>query len=219
MEYSETPDAVYEALAQAAKGLAHPKRLEVLDLLAQGERPVDSISESVRLGVTTTSAHLQILFRAGLVDRRREGTRVLYRLPGDDVARLLMSLRSVAERRSAALELARRVLLDDDLPVTDLPPAELAAGARAGRLIVLDVRGNDEYAAGHLAGARSLPLGELEARLSELPPGTPVVAYCRGSYCVMSHAAVALLRERGFDAAVTAEGVLEWRAAGHEMIA
>ena len=217
MEYRTTPSAVFDALAQAAKGLAHPKRLELLDLLAQGERSVDALAQATDLQVTTASAQLQALHRAGLVDRRKEGVRVLYRLSGDEVAHVLTALRSVAERRIASLELTRRTLLSDELPVVDLQAETLVEGARAGRLVVLDVRSADEYSQGHIPGARSIPVEELEARLQELPRDSEIVAYCRGSYCVMSHDAVKLLRENGLDASVLSEGVLEWRAAGLDL--
>ena len=217
MEYRTTPAAVFEALAQSAKGLAHPKRLQLLDLLAQGERSVDALARATDLQVTTASAQLQGLHRAGLVDRRKEGVRVLYRLSGDEVAHLVTALRTVAERQIASLELARHRLHSDELPVVDLAADELVEGARSGRLVILDVRGADEYGQGHLPGARSIPVDELEVRLEELPRESKIVAYCRGTYCVMSHDAVKLLREHGLDAAVLREGVLEWRAAAVEL--
>lgn len=216
MDYG-SKEAVFDAFARVAKALAHGKRLELLDLLAQGERSVDALAHSADLQVTTASAHLQGLHRAGLVRRRREGTRVFYALAGDDIAALLTTLHGVARRRVAEVELARRAWLDregDEPPVIDVGADELSRRARSGELVVLDVRPAQEYAAGHIPGALSLPLSELEERLDELPADADLVAYCRGTYCVMSHDAVRVLRSRGRQARVLSEGMLEWRAAG-----
>jgi rhodanese-related sulfurtransferase len=221
MEYGRK-EAVFDAFAGVAKALAHGKRLELLDLLAQGQRPVDALASAAALQVTTASAHLQALHRAGLVSRRREGTRVFYALAGDDVAALLTALHGVAERRVAAVELASRAWLDregDEAPVVDVGAKELRRRARSGELVVLDVRPAEEFAAGHIPGARSIPVAELDQRLDELPVDAEVVAYCRGTYCVMSHDAVRLLRARGREARVLSEGMLEWRAAGEPVSA
>jgi rhodanese-related sulfurtransferase/DNA-binding transcriptional ArsR family regulator len=215
MEYRAHESALFEGFAQVAKGLAHPQRLELLDVLVQGERSVDALASATGLRVSTASALLQTLDRAGLVERRKEGRRVLYRLAGDDVAALLATLRSVAQRRVAGVELARRALLEhEDAPVVAVGRAELLARARAGTLLILDVRPAEEFAAGHIPGARSLPVDELADRLDEVPEDAEVVAYCRGEFCVMSHDAVQLLRRHGRRAAVLSEGMLEWRAAG-----
>lgn len=221
MELENSPrDALRAAFAATAKGLANPKRLELLDLLAQGERSVDALATAAGLGVTTASAHLQTLHASGLVARRREGTRVHYRLSGDDVAALLSLLQRVAHRHVAGVEIAQRAMVTDDAPpVIELPRDELLARVRAGEVLVLDVRPSDEFAAGHLAGALSIPLDELPARLDELPADIPIVAYCRGSYCVLSHDAARLLRESGRDAQVLSEGVLEWRADADDALA
>ena len=153
---------------------------------------------------------LQTLHRAGLVERRRDGSRVLYRLAGDDVAGLLALLRSVAQRRVASVELARHALLDrDDAPVVEVPRGALLERANSGKLELLDVRPADGYASGHIPGARSIPVDELAPRLDAV-----VVAYCRGQFCVMSREAVELLRRHGRRATVLSEGMLEWRAAG-----
>ena len=206
-------DALRSTFASTAKGLANPKRLELLDLLAQGERSVDALASTAGLGVTTASAHLQTLHASGLVARRRDGTRVLYRLSGDDVAALLSLLQRVAHRHVAGVEIAQRAMVAEDAPpVVEMPRDELLAKARTGEILVLDVRPPDEYAAGHLPEALSIPITELPARLDELSADTPIVAYCRGTYCVLSHDAVRLLRESGRDAQVLSEGVLEWRA-------
>lgn len=215
MECTSEKDDLVEGFAQVAKGLAHPKRLELLDVLAQGERSVESLAHAAGLRLTTASALLQTLSRAGLVERRKEGSRVVYRLAGDDVAALIATLRSVAQRRLARVEIARRALLDrDDAPVVEIGRRELLERARSGQLLVLDVRPAEEYSAGHIPGARSLPADELADHLDDVPEHVEVVAYCRGRYCVMSHDAVQLLRRHGRHAAVLSEGMLEWRAAG-----
>lgn len=218
MECTNDQTTLFEAFALTGKGLANPKRLELLDLLAQGERSVDALARAARLQVTTASAHLQTLRQSGLVARRRDGAHILYRLAGEDVAELLALLRAVAQRHVADVELARRELMGEDVPVRALDRAELMQRARSGDVVVLDVRPAEEFAQGHIPGALSIPVGELAGRLDELPPNAEVVAYCRGSYCVMSHDAVRLLRDRGRQAVVLAEGMLEWRAAG-EVIA
>lgn len=206
--------ALRAAFVATAKGLANPVRLELLDLLAQGERSVDALASTAGLGVTTTSAHLQTLHASGLVARRRDGTRVLYRLSGDDVAALLSLLQRVTHRHIAGVEIAQRAMVAGEAPpAVEIPRDELVERARAGEIVVLDVRPGDEFAASHLPGARSIPLAELTARLDELPAETPIIAYCRGSYCVLAHDAARLLRDSGRDARVLSEGVLEWRAA------
>lgn len=222
MELENSPrEALRAAFAQTAKGMANPKRLELLDLLAQGERSVDALASAAGLGVTTASAHLQTLHASGLVARRREGTRMLYRLSGDDVAELLSLLQRVAHRHVAGVEIAQRAMagLDDAPPVVELAREDLLARVEAGEVLVLDVRPADEFSAGHLPGALSIPIGELAARLDELPTDTPIVAYCRGSYCVISYDAARLLREAGREASVLSEGVLEWRATGEDALA
>jgi rhodanese-related sulfurtransferase/DNA-binding transcriptional ArsR family regulator len=219
MEYENEHATLFEAFALTGKGLANPKRLELLDLLAQGERSVDALARAAGLQVTTASAHLQTLRQSGLVARRRDGAHILYRLAGEDVAELLALLRSVAQRHVADVELARRELIGDDVPVRTLDRTELMQQARSGDVLVLDVRPAEEFAQGHIPGALSIPVGELADRLDELPADAEVVAYCRGAYCVMSHDAVRLLRGRGRQAQVLAEGMLEWRAAGGQVAA
>lgn len=219
MECAKANAALFEAFALTGKGLANPTRLDLLDLLAQGERSVDALARAAGLQVTTVSAHLQTLRQSGLVARRRDGAHIYYCLAGEDVAQLLALLRSVAQRHVADVELARRELIGDDVPVRELDRGELMQRARSGDVLVLDVRPAEEFAQGHIPGAHSIPVDELADRLDELPPGADVVAYCRGAYCVMSHDAVRLLRERGRQAEVLAEGMLEWRAAGEQVAA
>jgi rhodanese-related sulfurtransferase/DNA-binding transcriptional ArsR family regulator len=181
----------------------------MLELLAQGERPVVELAGVAGLNVTTASAHLQALRNAGLVTSRRVGRRILYRLSGPDVASLVVQLCAVAEAHRPDV----RAELDTALPTDDIrlmDRAELLAASGAGQVVVLDVRPSDEYAAGHLPGAVSIPLDELAARIAEVPADVEVVAYCRGRYCVLSHRAVRLLTDHGFDAGLAADGILEW---------
>src|SRR5574341_596298 len=197
-------DTVFEQLARIGKAIDSPKRLELLDLLAQGERSVDALARQAELGVTNASAHLQVLARARLAASRKDGTRVLYRLADDQVAGFLATLRGLAAVRLAELDQAVRTFLqtdDDPEPVTR---AELSERLASGTVTILDVRPIEEYAAGHIPGAHSIPPdrleAELEATLERLPDGAQIVAYCRGPYCVYAPTAVRLLRRRGIAA-------------------
>lgn len=204
--------ALFEAIATTGKALANGKRLELLDLLAQGERSVEALATAAGLGVTTASAHLQTLKRAGLVATRRDGTRVHYRLAGDDVAALYRQLLTVARAHQPAAEQARIAYLGPD-DAAEVTREELLRRVRAGTVTVVDVRPAEEYDAGHIPGAVSIPLGDLQARLAELPDGVEVVAYCRGATCVLAHDAVRYLARQGRRAARLADGMLEWRLA------
>lgn len=207
-------DALFTEFAVVAKALASPKRLELLDLLAQGPRSVDDLADAAEVGVSTCSAHLQTLRTAGLVRTRRDGKRIFYSLVDDDVARLWDHLRSVSQRHRPHTELARRAYLGPD-DTEAIRTDELLERLRVGDVVVLDVRPEPEYAAAHLPGAVHVPLEELADRLAELPRDREVVAYCRGRYCVLAHDAVRLLREHGITALRAGEGGLEWRLAGH----
>ena len=207
---------LYDAIARTGKALSSGKRLELLELLAQGERPVQQLAALSALKLTTASAHLQVLRRAGLVATRNEGTKVFYRLSGDDVAPLLSVLCEVADRHRAEVEAVRRSYLGDD-GVRQVGRGELLAAVADGRAVVLDVRPAEEYASGHIPGAVSIPLEELPERLTEIPEDAEVVAYCRGKYCVLSYEAAHLLNEHGRRAAVLDEGVLEWRSEGLDL--
>ena len=207
---------LFEQFARVAKALAAPRRLELLDLLAQGERSVDALARAAGIGVSTTSMHLQSLRQAGLVRTRKEGTSVHYRLAGDDVAGLYAQVRDVAIAHLGDADRARVAFLggDDTAPAESVPREELLSRARQGQVVVLDVRPRHEYVSGHVPGAVSVPVDELEQRLAELPADTDVVAYCRGAYCVLAYDAVRLLRSRGRAARRLREGMLEWRLAG-----
>jgi len=203
---------LYEQFARVGKALASPKRLELLDLLAQGQRSVEDLAEAAEVGLSSCSAHLQVLHHARVVTTRKDGTRVFYSLASDDVARLYADVRQVAASLLAEVEPARRAYLGDD--VEEVSREELLRRARAGEVTVLDVRPVAEYAAGHIPGAVSIPVSQLGERLAELPEGTEIVAYCRGPYCVFAHDAVRLLRAQGRAARRLAGGMPEWRLAG-----
>ena len=206
-------DALFAEFAAVGKALGNPKRLELLDLLAQGPRSVEDLAKDAEVGVSTCSAHLQTLREAGLVGARRDGKRIYYSLAADDVAGLWEHLRRVAQQHRPHTELARRAYLGpEDTAAVDTD--ELLRRLDAGETLVLDVRPDVEYAGGHLPGAVHIPLEELEQRLSELPRDRDIVAYCRGQYCVLAHDAVRLLASHGLTARRAADGVLEWRVAG-----
>ncbi|GAA3113597.1 ArsR/SmtB family transcription factor [Streptosporangium carneum] len=209
---------LYDAFAVSGKALASGKRLELLELLAQGERTVDALAKAAGLNLTTASAHLQTLKQAGFVAIRREGVRVHYRLAGDDVALLFALLRKVAENHQAAVPAARDAYLGDD-GTTEVTREELSARLRAGDVVVLDVRPVEEYLAGHIPGAVGIPVGELADRINELPEDCEIIVYCRGEYCVLAYDAVRLLAGRGRRAIRLSDGMLEWRLAGFPVAA
>jgi rhodanese-related sulfurtransferase/DNA-binding HxlR family transcriptional regulator len=206
-------EALFAEFAAVGKVLGNPKRLELLDLLAQGPRGVDDLAAAAELGMSTCSAHLQTLREAGLVETRREGKRVFYSLTGEDVAGLWDLLRRVAQHHRPHTDLARRAYLGPE-DTAAVSTDELLRRIESGDAVVLDVRPAPEYAGGHLPGALHIPLDELAGRLAELPRDREVVAYCRGRYCVLAHDAVRLLTSQGLAARRAAEGVLEWRLAG-----
>jgi rhodanese-related sulfurtransferase len=208
-----TKDALFAQFAAVGKVLGNPTRLELLDLLAQGPRCVDDLASAAQVGVSTCSAHLQTLREAGLVDTRREGKRIFYSLAGDDVAGLWDQLRRVAQRHRPHTELARRAYLGPE-DTTAVDTDELLRRLDDDDAVILDVRPEPEYAAGHLPGAVHIPLEQLTQRLAELPRDREIVAYCRGRYCVLAHDAVRLLSAHGMTARRAADGVLEWKLAG-----
>lgn len=207
-------DALNEQFARIGKAFASPRRVEILDLLAQGERSVEALATRAEVGVGLASAHLQVLRRAGLIVARRDGTRIFYRLAGDDVYRLLAAVRKSATDRLAETDRAARAYLGDADPLEPVSREELLERVKVGDALVLDLRPVEEYRAGHIAGALSLPLEELEARLAELPAGIEIVAYCRGPFCALAPQGVTLLRRRGLRARRLEDGFPEWRLAG-----
>ena len=204
---------LFDSLARVGKALGSGKRLELLDLLAQSERSVEALARAAGVGVTTCSAHLQTLRQAGLVATRRDGTKIHYRLAGPDVAALYALLRDVAGTHSAQAAAARDTYLGTE-HTEAVDRDELQRRLAAGAVIAVDVRPAEEYTAGHIPGARSIPLDQLADRLAELPDDAEVVAYCRGAYCVLAHDAVRLLTAHGRRAARLTDGMLEWRLAG-----
>lgn len=207
-------DLLYEQVARVGKALASPKRLEILEMLAQGEKAVETVATEVAIDVKLASAHLKALKEARLVQVRREGKRMIYRLSGGDVAQLGVTLRQVAEEHLVELRLALQQMMSEPDRMVQLGRKELLAQARRGEVVVLDVRPPEEFDTAHLPYARSVPLPELAQRLAELPRDVEIVAYCRGPFCLMSDEAVKLLREHGYRARKTFDGVSEWQAAG-----
>lgn len=197
----------YDALADTAKALTNPSRLRLLELLAQRERSVEVLARLAGRAVSTTSANLQVLRRAGLVTTRRQGTTIVYALAGDDVAGLVVALKRIAHRYSPVLH---HHASPDTATDTGEPTHETATPYRSG--IMLDVRPIEEYAAGHYPGAMSIPLEELPERIAEVPVDRAVTVYCRGEFCTLAREAATLLRGHGLDAVAMDEGVLEWRA-------
>lgn len=214
MNGREAKDRLYEQFARVAKALASPKRIELLDVLAQGERTVEVLADATGLGVTNTSAHLQVLRRAGLVETRKEATKVHYRLASDEVAAFVGGLRDLARSRLADVN---QIVADYFVARDALEPvsrAELVERTGRGDVVILDVRPHAEFLAGHIPGALSVPLDQLDDALARLPRRAQVVAYCRGPYCVLAPQAVERLRAKGFKARRLADGMPEWRLAG-----
>ncbi|MDW8468942.1 MAG: metalloregulator ArsR/SmtB family transcription factor [Burkholderiales bacterium] len=205
---------LYEAIGRVAAALASAARLKLLEYVAQRERSVETLAAMAGLSVANASKHLQALRQAGLVSARKEGLRVYYALAGDDVARLLAALREVAERRAADVERLVRDFLAQRDALEPVPASELLERAKKGLVTVLDVRPEEEYAAGHLPGAINVPLERLERAIARLPRRKEIVAYCRGPYCLLAFEAVAKLRRLGFRARRLQNGFPEWRAAG-----
>jgi rhodanese-related sulfurtransferase/DNA-binding transcriptional ArsR family regulator len=214
MQHRELKSLLYEQVARMGKALSSPKRLEILEMLAQGEKAVETIVTEVGIDVKLASAHLKALKAAQLVDVRREGKRMFYRLSGTDVAQLGVVLRQVAQEHLLELRMALRQMVSAPELLTQLSRKDLLAKARRGEVVMLDVRPQAEYDTAHLPHARSMPLSELAQRLSELPRDLEIVAYCRGPFCLMSDAAVTLLQAHGFQARKTLDGVSDWLAAG-----
>ena len=212
-EHRAFKDQLYGELARVGKALASPQRLELLDLLAQGARTVEDLAREASLSVANTSRHLRLLHAARLVETRRAGLYIYYRLADPSVYDLWRTLREVGERRLAEVERLRQVMAAEDGDLRPVSREELRALLASGQALALDVRPTIEYSQGHITGARSIPVDELEQRLDELPQGQAIVAYCRGPYCFFSGEAVALLNARGFRAYRLQDGFPEWRAA------
>jgi rhodanese-related sulfurtransferase len=205
---------LYEQVSRVSKALASPKRLELIELLCQCEKSVETLARETGMSVKLASAHLRALRASRLVETRKDGKYVLYRLADPSVADLWVSLRTLAEERLLDLQMALRSLIEARGTLVGIDRRSILRQARQGKVIVIDVRPEEEFAAGHLPCARSLPLAELKKRLNRLPKDKPVVAYCRGPFCMMAQDAVALLQKRGYRAQQLEDGVAEWRARG-----
>ena len=215
MEHRDFKDRLYAQFARLGHAVSTPKRLELLDLLSQGEKTVEQLAEQSNTAIKNTSAHLRVLRQAGLVDFRREGAYVHYRLADEYVAGFLLALEGLGRQRYSEV----REVVDAHLERRDvLEPigvADLRRRLAAGDVTLLDVRPADEFAAGHIAGAISIPVDQLAARAASLPRRKEIVAYCRGPYCVMAVDAVELLRRKGYRARRLTEGVPGWRERGY----
>jgi rhodanese-related sulfurtransferase/DNA-binding HxlR family transcriptional regulator len=206
--------ALFDAFASVAQALGSGRRAEIVDLLAQGERSVEEIANEISQSVANTSQHLRVLARAGLVRPRREGTRVFYRLASERVGDLWAAVRDVAVRHVAEVNQLADEYLGERDGVEHVSATELQERLARGDVVVLDVRPEPEYKAGHIPGAQSVPLDALASLAPKLPRRREIVAYCRGPYCAFAHEAVALLRQEGFSARRLEDGLPEWQAAG-----
>jgi rhodanese-related sulfurtransferase len=207
-------NAIYEEFARIGKAVSSPKRLELLDLLCQGERTVEALATETELSVANASQHLQVLRAARLIEGSKEGLYVTYRIADPAVGEFVRSIRVLAEKQLAEVERISRRFFEGRRGLEPIDRDTLIRRVRKGEVVVLDVRPVEEYRAGHIPGALSIPIQELKRRLFELPRDQEVVAYCRGPYCVFSDQAVELLRAQGFRAVRLDEGVLDWRARG-----
>lgn len=207
-------DALFEGFAEVAKALGSGRRSEIIDVLAQGERSVEAIAGELDQSVANTSHHLRALARAGLVTTRRDGTRIFYSLASERVADLWAAMRDVAAAHVAGFDRLAAAYLGERDGIEVIDRAELAARLRDGTVIVLDVRPPDEYAAGHIAGARSVPIAELRKHIRALPDDAEIVAYCRGPYCVYADDAIRALGRQGYRARRLIDGYPEWKRAG-----
>ena len=206
--------AIYEQFARVAKALGSGHRVELVELLSQGPRTVEALARLTDMSVANTSAHLQVLRGAGLVESTKEGLFVTYRLADPSVGDLLLAVRRVAEARLAEVEKITRAFLAENAQAEPIDERALRARVRKGEVTLLDVRPPEEFACGHIPGALSVPLPELAKQLASLPKRREIVAYCRGPYCVLAVEAVKQLRARGFKAVRLEEGVLDWAALG-----
>jgi rhodanese-related sulfurtransferase/DNA-binding HxlR family transcriptional regulator len=211
MASGDAKQALFEAIALMGKAFSSPRRLELLDLLAQAPRTVDALAAESGQSVANASQHLQALHAAGMVTRTREGTRVRYSLAGEEALRVWLALRDASAARLAEVERAAHDHLGED--VETIGREDLLERLSSGDVVLVDVRPPEEFAAGHIEGARSIPLAELERRLAELPPDREIVAYCRGPFCAYAHEAVRRLNDAGRSASRLEDGWPEWRLA------
>jgi len=213
----EFKDSIYGEFARIGKAVSSPRRLELLDLLCQGPRTVEVLAQQAGQSLANTSHHLQVLRAARLVEAAKEGVHVTYRLADEDVCVFYQGLRQLAEAHLAEIESVTRDFLDDRGVIEPVDSGDLLERVRRGAVTVLDVRPPEEYRAGHIPGALSVPLEQLERTLEELPRDREVVAYCRGPYCVLAVEAVEILRAHGFRALRLEDGIPDWRARGFDV--
>src|SRR5919202_5706330 len=214
MMHGELKDPLYAQFARIGHTVASPKRIELLDLLGQGEKTVEQLAEQSSTPLKNTSAHLRVLRQARLVETRREGTYVYYRLAGEDVFQFVRDLQTLGRNRLAEVERVANLYIDGRDELEPVSLKELRRRMREGDVTVIDVRPEEEYRAGHIPGALSIPVAQLKRRLAEIPKRREAVAYCRGPYCVYSVEAVGILRKHGYRARRAGEGLPEWRASG-----
>ena len=214
MSQRDFKDPLYEQFARIGHAVGSPKRIELLDLLAQAEKTVDTLAEQSTMPVKNTSAHLRVLRQAGLVEARREGTHVYYRVAGTDVSAFLRCLQTVARGRLAEVERITQLYVEGRDELEPVSLRELRRRMRENDVTIIDVRPEAEYRAGHIPGALSIPVAQLKRRLAEVPKRREVVAYCRGPYCVYAVEAVGILRKHGYRARRAEEGLPDWRAHG-----
>ena len=214
MQSREFKDLIFEQFAKIAQAFSAPKRLEIIDILAQGERDVDSLSRQVSMTIANTSRHLQILKQARLVESRREGVRIFYRLADEDVVQCWMNLQSLAEKRSSEIREVTRMFFEERDTMEPITKNELLNLIQNNEVTVLDVRPAVEYKNEHISGALSIPLSELNKRINEIPKNKNVIAYCRGTYCVLSAEAMFILKSAGIKAIRLKDGFPEWKQAG-----
>lgn len=210
----DTKDRLFAQFARLGSAISSPKRLELLDLLCQCEKAVETLADQSAMSIANTSRHLQVLRGAMLVENRKAGQRVFYRLADDEICGFMRSLRKLAEMRIAEIDRLVADYFDAPMLFQPVDRKGLFNRAKTGQVVILDVRPRDEYLAGHLPHAVSVPLAELKARLKTLSLKKEIVAYCRGPYCVLAQEAVAMLRSRGFNAVRLTDGIAEWREAG-----
>ena len=214
MKGREFKDLIFEQFARIANAFASPKRLEIIDILAQGERDVESLAKYTNMTVANTSRHLQILKNARLVEVRRVGVRIYYRLADEDVVKCWIGLQSLAEKRTAEIREIARMFFESRDTMEPISKEELVKRLQKKEVVVIDVRPSEEYKSAHIPGAISVPLSELKNKLDEIPRDREVVAYCRGPYCVLSAEAMSILKKAGIKAVRLKEGLPEWKEAG-----